>query len=256
MPGRHELTDAEWALLAPLMPDDAPKGKKWADHRKVINAILFRTRRPAQKFLRWTMTSRLMPRLLIPHRNTANPAPIGHDKRMQLLRRAVEDEELDLMDRVVVVLALLFAQPLSRICRLTLDDLVEEDKRLSIRFGDPPAPVPEPFADLLRDFAARRPNLTTATKPGARWLFPGRRAGQPMDTSTFAHRMRKKGLPTFTRRTAAIRQLAPPGPGTGRCPDARLPPRSHHRPGGRDGKPVVSLRPRQPRRVRSAVKQG
>jgi transposase len=44
VPGRHELTDAEWALLAPLMPADAPKGKKWADHRKVINAILFRTR--------------------------------------------------------------------------------------------------------------------------------------------------------------------------------------------------------------------
>jgi transposase len=25
-------------------PDGAPKGKKWADHRKVINAILFRAR--------------------------------------------------------------------------------------------------------------------------------------------------------------------------------------------------------------------
>ncbi|WP_394354444.1 transposase [Nocardiopsis sinuspersici] len=25
------------------MPTDAPKGKKWADHRKIINAILFRT---------------------------------------------------------------------------------------------------------------------------------------------------------------------------------------------------------------------
>lgn len=44
VPGRHELTDAEWALLAPLMPADAPKGKRWADHRRVINAILFRTR--------------------------------------------------------------------------------------------------------------------------------------------------------------------------------------------------------------------
>ncbi|NYH55316.1 integrase [Nocardiopsis arvandica] len=125
------------------------------------------------------------------------------------LRRAVEGEELDLLDRVVVVLALLFAQPFSRICRLTLDDLVEEDGRLSTRFGDPPAPVPvpEPFAELLRAFAARQPNLTTATNPGARWLFPGRRVCQPMDTSALAHRMRKNGLPTFYERTAAIRQL-------------------------------------------------
>jgi integrase len=171
------------------------------------HAEAFLARRPAQNFLRWAMASHLMPRLTIPHRNTANPAPIGHDKRIRLLRRTIEDEELDLLDRVVVVLALLFAQPFSRICRLTLDDLVEEDGRLSIRFGDPPAPVPEPFAGLLRTFAARRPNLTTATNPGTRWLFPGRRAGQPMDTSTLAHRMRKNGLPTFHGRTAAIRQL-------------------------------------------------
>ncbi len=171
------------------------------------HAEAFLARRPAQKFLRWAVASHLMPRLAIPHRNTANPAPIGHDKRIMLLRRAVEDEELDLLDRVVVVLALLFAQPLSRICRLTLDDLVEEDGQLSIRFGDPPTPVPEPFAELLRVFAARRPNLTTATNPEARWLFPGRRAGQPMDTSTLADRIRKNGIPTFHGRTAAIRQL-------------------------------------------------
>ncbi|WP_046472558.1 IS5 family transposase, partial [Allosalinactinospora lopnorensis] len=44
MVGRHELTDAEWALLAPLMPADPPKGGRWADHRRVINAILFRIR--------------------------------------------------------------------------------------------------------------------------------------------------------------------------------------------------------------------
>ena len=44
MPGRHELTDAEGALLAPLMPADPHKGKKWADHRRVINAICLRTR--------------------------------------------------------------------------------------------------------------------------------------------------------------------------------------------------------------------
>lgn len=44
VPGRHELSDAEWALLAPLLPTNPRKGKKWADHRKIINAILFRSR--------------------------------------------------------------------------------------------------------------------------------------------------------------------------------------------------------------------
>ncbi len=171
------------------------------------HAEAFLARRPAQKFLRWAMASRLVPRLMIPHRSTANPAPISQNRRVTLLRRAVEDEDLDLLIRVVVVLTLLFAQPLSRLSRLTLDDLTDEDGRLSIRLGDPPAPVPEPFANLLRAFTAQRPNLTTATNPGARWLFPGRRAGQPMDTSTLAHRMRRAKLPAINGRTAALRQL-------------------------------------------------
>jgi transposase len=42
--GRHELTDEEWARLAPLMPDHPRQGHRWNDHRLVIDGILFRTR--------------------------------------------------------------------------------------------------------------------------------------------------------------------------------------------------------------------
>lgn len=41
---RHDLTDAEWLLLEPLMPAHPPRGHRWADHRTVINGILWRTR--------------------------------------------------------------------------------------------------------------------------------------------------------------------------------------------------------------------
>lgn len=41
---RHELTDAEWALLEPLMPAQPRQGHRWADHRTVINGILWRVR--------------------------------------------------------------------------------------------------------------------------------------------------------------------------------------------------------------------
>lgn len=39
---RHELTDAAWAVIEPLLPP-APKrrGRPWRDHRTVINGILW-----------------------------------------------------------------------------------------------------------------------------------------------------------------------------------------------------------------------
>lgn len=80
-------------------------------------AEAFLARRPARKFPRRAMATRLMPRSKIPHRDTANPAPIGLDRRVEPPRWADEDEEPGLLDRVPVVLALLFARPSSRTCR-------------------------------------------------------------------------------------------------------------------------------------------
>lgn len=41
---RHELTDEEWARLAPLLPVDVRQGRRWADHRRVVNGVLHRVR--------------------------------------------------------------------------------------------------------------------------------------------------------------------------------------------------------------------
>ncbi|WP_221481390.1 IS5 family transposase [Actinomadura livida] len=41
---RHDLTDEEWARLAPLLPMQNVHGARWSDHRMVINGVFFRTR--------------------------------------------------------------------------------------------------------------------------------------------------------------------------------------------------------------------
>jgi transposase len=41
---RHELTDAQWKKIEPLLPANGKPGGQWADHRKVINGVLFRAR--------------------------------------------------------------------------------------------------------------------------------------------------------------------------------------------------------------------
>lgn len=64
-----------------------------------------------------------------------------------------------------------------------------------------------PFDGMLLNYLGQRPNTKTATNPDARWLFPGRRAGQPMTPEAMAPRLRHLGFPTRPGRTAAIRQL-------------------------------------------------
>ena len=41
---RHDLTDAEWARLEPLLPPHPRQGHRWSDHRTVINGIFHRVR--------------------------------------------------------------------------------------------------------------------------------------------------------------------------------------------------------------------
>jgi hypothetical protein len=48
--------------------------------------------------------------------------------------------------------------------------------------------------------------MNTATNPNSRWLFPGRRAGQPLHPESLAGNLRKLGIPTSSGRAAAIRQ--------------------------------------------------
>jgi hypothetical protein len=44
--------------------------------------------------------------------------------------------------------------------------------------------------------------MTTATNPDGRWLFPGRRAGQPVHPGSLRDQIRALGIPIQAARTA------------------------------------------------------
>lgn len=158
-------------------------------------------------FLNWTMKNRIMARLDLPVIKPGKGNQISQHRRLELIRRAVTDDHLPLRTRVAACLMLLYAQPVSRLRRLTIDDVIRQDGEVLIRLGDPPAPVPEPFAALLLELAGNRENMTTATNPGARWLFPGQRAGQPLNAGTILEELRQLGFSTATARPSALRYL-------------------------------------------------
>ena len=149
-----------------------------------------------------------LPTLELPRLPITRAAPITQHRRLELLGQVLTDDHRPLRSRVAACLMLLFAQPATRIVRLTVDDITRtDDGGVFIRFGQPPTPVPEPFATLLLQATAQRDNLQTATNPGARWLFPGRRAAQPLNVNTLTQLVRDLGIPALAGRTAALRQL-------------------------------------------------
>jgi hypothetical protein len=169
--------------------------------------------RAAQVFLRWAQSSGHAPRRL---QQAPTPArrqrpPISQQRRLSWTRRALTDDSIDLRTRVAAGLLLLFAQPITRIVRLTVDDVLhhgqEDGQGVYLRLGDPPAPVPEPLAGLLLELVQARANMSTASNRDSRWLFPGGRAGQPLTPGALRQRFQALGLPTIPARTAAFSQL-------------------------------------------------
>lgn len=171
-------------------------------------------RQALRPFLTWAIRTRRMPRLRLPPTREQPPRPISLHQHIQLLRRVHAGDGMDLTERLIAILILLYAQPLNRITRLTIDDITTDTHgRMLIRLGDPPAPVPAPFDTIINHYLAARPNLTTATNPNSSWLFPGRRAGQPLHPTSIRLRLHTLGIPNVPGRSRALREMllqAPP----------------------------------------------
>jgi hypothetical protein len=168
-----------------------------ADHHK-------RNLRP---FLKWAISARHMPKLTLPTLHTHAGERLTQGRRLALLRRVLTDDRPPARSRVAAGLLLLYAQPVTRIVRLTVDDVLRDGDQVLIRLGEPPSPVPAPLGDLLLELADNRQNTNSAASPSNRWLFPGTRAGQPLHPRTLLPLIHELGIPAQATRVAALRQL-------------------------------------------------
>lgn len=166
----------------------------------------YTTRRPAQAFLRWAMRSGAMPKLTWVWKTTTNPTPMAQHLRLALIRRLVADQTIPLRERTAGLLVLIYAQPLSRVVQMTIHDVITSDNEVLLRIGDPPTPAPGPLADLLRALLAERAAFSGPNKEST-WLFPGRRAGQPLQHRSLGQALHRHGILVQAGRTSAIRQL-------------------------------------------------
>lgn len=164
------------------------------------------TRTHSRSFLRWAMsTHRRTPLQLPPDRQSA-PRAITEAARLDLLSCFLDDGDIALGDRVAGCLVLLYALPVSRINRLRRTDFQPMDGGLALRLGDDLVPVPTPLGVLVEGLVGQRDHLTGAGHPDSDWLFPGRRAGQPIESEQLAERLNRHGV-TRAARVAALDAL-------------------------------------------------
>ncbi|MGH3194579.1 MAG: hypothetical protein ACRDNT_01325 [Streptosporangiaceae bacterium] len=163
-------------------------------------------RNTLRAFLLWCTASKLTSRFRLDPAVIRQASPLPQRERLDLPGRLLTDHDLPLRPRVAAAIVLLYAQPLSRVVRLTIEDVIHGGDQILLRLGEPPSPVPQPVADLLLIWIPNRDNMNTATNRNSRWLFPGRRAGQPMHSDSLAALVNDLGVPTVAGRASAIRQ--------------------------------------------------
>jgi hypothetical protein len=160
----------------------------------------------ARSFLSWSIRTHRREPLELPPDRPAAPRGIPEHERLDLLARFLADDDVDLVDRVAGCLVLLYALPLTRINRLRTGDFEQADDALALRIGEDLVPVPSPLATFIGALTERSRHVTSAGHPDSDWLFPGARAGQPIESDQLAERLNRLGI-TRAARTAALDAL-------------------------------------------------
>jgi integrase len=159
--------------------------------------------------VRWATARGLMPKLQFPAGQRTGPtAAVIDDDPAELARRLLHDRDLPVRDRVAALLVVLFAQPVSRIARLTIHDVTIDQDGVAIRLGATAIALPEPLATHLRDLVANRRSRAAAAIHEPRWLFHGKAPGRPIGELALSRRLKQIGVDCAAQRRTALMQLA------------------------------------------------
>jgi len=165
------------------------------------------TRSAIRTFFVRAKRDRLNTTVTIQHRSAKTSPSLSQDQRLVWIHELLTGTSESLPYRVAGMLLLLYAQPLVKIVTLQLDAIDDKADGLSIILGTKPTDVPEPFAQLIRDHLAHRPNLRIGAGPQSPWIFPSNRAGQHVHPNTVMDRLRDLGVKLLGARNRAIGEL-------------------------------------------------
>ncbi|MFN2569681.1 MAG: hypothetical protein ABR564_08805 [Candidatus Dormibacteria bacterium] len=162
-----------------------------------------------RSFLSWAANHRLAPATSVPSRRSGLPAsPVPAKDFHAFLRRLAFDEAIPTVERTAGLLVALYGQPVTRLVRLRIADVIREDERVFLQLGTTKLEVAPRVAQLLTALAEDRRTCVGPGVSSSAWLFPGGLPGQPMTADWLGLRLGVLGMPAGTLRTAGLLDLA------------------------------------------------
>ena len=160
-------------------------------------------------FVRWAAARGFVGTLEVPRPASRTGSALGDEQRWRIVGRLLHDDALELTDRVAGCLVLLFAQQLSRIVAIGVDQVVSTGDEIRLRLGGEDVLIPDPLGALLTELVARgRRYVGVGTPAGSPWLFPGLHPGRPLTAARLGDRLVALGIDGRAGRRAALMHLA------------------------------------------------
>ncbi|MFD0633081.1 hypothetical protein ACFQ9X_17385 [Catenulispora yoronensis] len=165
----------------------------------------------ARNFVVWAVRNRHASGIDIPPtQSDLTTVVIENDRRWKLVRRLVDDAQIDLGTRVAGLLLLLFAQPLSRISQLRVEQVGHQNSGVTLAIGEVPLQLPPPLDDLVDELVRHRRGYTAKSSDDDSnpWLFPGALPGQPLTAKRIMHRLQPLGIRARPTRNTTLFELS------------------------------------------------
>ena len=160
-------------------------------------------------FASWAAERKLVADLEVPTLPARAGDSLDDEVRWSIVARLLHDETVDLTDRVAGCLVLLYAQQLSRIVAITVDQVIDRGGEVQLRLGPQEVVVPEPLGALIGELVASGRGYVGVGSPAhTPWLFPGLFPGRPLSPARLGERLRTLGIGAQVGRRSALMHLA------------------------------------------------
>lgn len=132
---------------------------------------------------------------------------LSDEDRWTHIQLLLHDDTIRLYSRIAGLFVLLYAQPLSRVCRMRADQISTTEGFVTATFDTFPIELPDPLDQLVRTHLTRRGQASYVSGTDT-WLFPGGIPGKHLATENVRSQLVQRGIQPLAARNAAMFQLA------------------------------------------------